>query len=59
MKKMNEVIQDVLNDLNELSNKPDEVEFDLGIDYYKKKELIISNLSQNRIKFKVKKNENK
>ena len=47
MNKISTIIQDVLKEVD-----ANEVEFDLGIDY-KKDNLIVSNLSDNRIKFKV------
>jgi len=49
---ISKIIEDVMNSVN-----ANEVDFDIGIGY-KKDNLILSNLSDNRIKFKVvKKNE--
>ena len=52
--KISEVIEQALK---EVPNKVKEIEFDLGVDD-KRGNLILSNLSQNRIKFSVVKNEN-
>ncbi len=51
-------IKDVIDQtLKEVPQEVKEIEFDLGVDD-KRGNLILSNLSQNRIKFSVVKNEN-